>query len=124
MVFKQRGHVGMSFQVGSCTQREWIVDGGWLLGYFWEHGSPVSARSVMKDGCLFQSGLLVPTMLAMQSVFRHCTDVHVLSQRLLEEIVELTGSPFGSYSEQLGGTQRHYCVSLLTISRHLAHPLP
>ncbi len=35
MVCKE-GHEGARFKVLSCVQREWIVRGGGLYGYFWE----------------------------------------------------------------------------------------
>ncbi len=40
-------HSGVSFYVGRCVLREWVVRGGGLDGYFWEHGLPLGIQ-----GCL------------------------------------------------------------------------
>ncbi len=34
-------HFGVGFLVGSCVQREWVVGGCGLYGYFSEQGLPV-----------------------------------------------------------------------------------
>ncbi len=33
-----KGHKGLSFCVGGCLLREWVVEGGGLDGYFGEQG--------------------------------------------------------------------------------------
>ncbi len=36
-----KGHLGVSFYVGRCVLRGWVVRGGALDGYFGEQGLPV-----------------------------------------------------------------------------------
>ncbi len=38
------GHLGVSFYVGRCVLREWVVGGGGLDGYFGEQGQPLDIQ--------------------------------------------------------------------------------
>ncbi len=45
----ENGHLGVSFYVGRCVLREWIVGGGGLVGYFGNRDCQWASRSVLKD---------------------------------------------------------------------------
>ncbi len=43
-------HFGVDCLVGSCVQREWVVGGCGLYGYFCEQGLPVVVVVVVEAG--------------------------------------------------------------------------
>ncbi len=50
-----KGHSGVSFRVGRCVLREWVVGGGGLDGYFGEQGLPAGIRECLERfhrGCV------------------------------------------------------------------------
>ncbi len=44
-----KGHWGVSFCVGRCVLREWVVGGGGLDGYFGGQGLSAGTKSALKD---------------------------------------------------------------------------
>ncbi len=49
------GHLGVSFYVGRCVLREWVVGGGGLDGYFGEQGQPLGIQESLEgfhQGCV------------------------------------------------------------------------
>ncbi len=42
------GHKGVSFCVGGCVLRQWVVGEGGLEGYFGEQGLPVGIREYLE----------------------------------------------------------------------------
>ncbi len=59
-----KGRWGVSFYVGRCVLREWVVRGGWLHGYFGEQGLPVGIQEWLEGlppGCVdYLGGQFVP----------------------------------------------------------------
>ncbi len=50
-----KGHYGVSFCVGRCVLREWVVGGGGLDGYFGEQSLPVGIQECLERfnrGCV------------------------------------------------------------------------
>ncbi len=48
-------HLGVSFYVGRCVLREWVVGGGALDGYFGEQGLPMGIQVCLERfhrGCV------------------------------------------------------------------------
>ncbi len=51
----KKDHVGVSSKVGPCVQKEWVVEGGGLCGYFREQDFTDEALITTASG-LFQNG--------------------------------------------------------------------
>ncbi len=49
----KKDHVGVSSKVGTCVQKEWVVEGGGLCGYFREQDFTDDALTTTASG-LFQ----------------------------------------------------------------------
>ncbi len=45
-----KGHWGVSFCVGGCVLREWVVGGCGLDGYFGEQGLPAGIQECLEEG--------------------------------------------------------------------------
>ncbi len=43
-----KGHKGLSFCVGGCVLREWVVEVGGLDGYFGDQGLPASIQECLE----------------------------------------------------------------------------
>ncbi len=43
-----KGHKGLSFCVGGCVLREWVVEGGGSDGYFGEQGLPAGIQECLE----------------------------------------------------------------------------
>ncbi len=51
----EKGRLGVSFCVGRCVLREWVVGGGGLAGYFGEQGLPAGIQECLERfhrGCV------------------------------------------------------------------------